>query len=72
MWKYKRENQEKAFQARNTGNIAKKPFENVKVSYKIQKEENLTKRNPVTCCFPIQPKRDPGDDDQKDTWAVHL
>ena len=35
MWKYKRENQEKAFQARNTGNIAKKLFENVKVSYKI-------------------------------------
>ena len=39
---------------------------------KFKKEENRTKRNPVTCCFPIQPKRDPGDDDQKDTRAVHL
>ena len=38
---------------------------------KSKKEENPTKRDPVTCCFPIQPKRDPGDDDQKDTRAVH-
>ena len=38
----------------------------------IKKEENLTKRDSVTCCFSIQPERDPGDDDQKDTWAVHL
>ena len=62
--------QEKAFQAGNI--IIKLLGKNGNLSYKNLKKENFTKRDPVTCCFSIQPKRDPGDDDQKDARAVHL